>query len=140
MEKMQKCLEQKAWSSFSYKNFEQHLRLCVNFYIIAYQWAGFTAQKMKFSVKDFFSKSGLDIIFQRLPDILPGRSAIWPDMPNRNFNIIFIFFALCVGASTRNARLEIQHTVNPQQFNENQILRTTRKGLNIAEGRILTTP
>ena len=83
--------------------------------------------------------AGLDIIFQRLPGILSSRSTIWSDMSNRNFNIIFIFFALCVGTSTRNARLEIQHAVNPQQFNENLTVHTTRKGLNIAEEGILTT-
>ena len=44
--------------------------------------------------------AGLDIIFQRLPDILSGRSTIWLDLSNRNSNIIFILFALCVGRLT----------------------------------------
>ena len=56
--------------------------------------------------------AGLNITFQRLPDMLSGRSTTWPDMSYRKFNIIIIFFALCMGTSTRNARLEIQHAVN----------------------------
>ena len=92
------------------------------------------------SINKWRKMTSLNIIFQYLLDILSGRLAMWPDMSNRSFNVIFIFFAPCVGMSTRNACLDIQHMVNPQRFNESLTLYTTQIGFNnIAERGILTT-
>ena len=43
-----------------------------------------------------------------------------------------------MGMPTRDPCLEICHAVNPQRFQENLTLYTTRKDLNFAEGFILT--